>query len=243
MTSALQMSSRKPPVGQSTFGFPDDSFLGARAFQPAANSVHPAPASCPTRNPKPETPSPLSPCSPCLAWSNLATQKNVEKLSFQARIYLFCRESENFFTTLKCDIFPHPTPASRRPAQPSTVKLETLSTPSRPWLEAPAFLRVFVSFVGDRKNVEKLSFHPRIYLFCRESQNFSPALFRPFVSHFRHFARFSRPLNSVPKAACRAPMAAAINGHRSLITLPAALIAARARCGALPARAWLQQSG
>jgi len=137
MTSAFQMSSWKPPVAQSTFGFPDDFFLGARAFQPAANSAHPP-------LPSPSRPSPLPPGfglrqspaafppSPFLTFHLAKTvqlssrsflaqgRKNAEKLSFQARCTAVYRQpkkvnTSHFFNIVpnqNCPTVPLPSPPS-----------------------------------------------------------------------------------------------------------------------------------
>jgi len=64
-------------------------------------------------------------------------------------------------------------------------------------------------------NVEKLSFHPRIYLFCRESEKIFPPVFCFTLSHFQPFARFSHSpkLTSVPSL-CHALALATAGGAR-----------------------------
>jgi len=208
MTSAQQMSSRKPTVAQSTFGFPDDPFLGARAFQPAANSVHPAPASYPTRNLRPETPPSPSPCPPCLSWLNLTTPKNVEKLSFQARLSAVNREPKKFCKLNWpgiCRTFhaPHPAPdpspilgqsplglSRPQPTLPIAPSHCFPSLPSLPSLRtAPFFFPVLcLGKLGgrrlrSRKNVEKLSFGPhRLACTSKAKKLFHPP-FQLFPPH------------------------------------------------------------
>jgi len=221
MTSARQMSSRKPPVAMSTFGFPDDphpalgrtvasavplcrarerssnsqfqspspNALPASAhktfqvlwpvpvvalgrarnpslfwspppkvnipsichvplcqprppFRPPARGLsspqqtpstqRPRPVQLSTFSPKPETHPIYVPRSPRPTWSNLATLQNVEKLSFQARIYSNCRETKIFFTTPKFNI---PLPHSPFPH---------LCRSGKSVGDLPAFLRGFV---------------------------------------------------------------------------------------------------
>jgi len=147
VTSAHQMSSRNPPVGQSTFGFPDDPAqprVGTTSTSSLLFSATPPPAALGPAQPaafslKPETnPSPcwparpsalqkmreaFPPCSvPSLSSSAFApfpsSLQNVEKLSFQARVLAFSRESEDFFPASPvcfCLTFraPHPAPDHR----------------------------------------------------------------------------------------------------------------------------------
>jgi len=151
MTSAHQMSSRKPPVAQSTFGFPDDPPRSADFSPPRISSAHRlsvgmlTPTAHPPGSPlcslrplrslrEAFSPHPLSlyPVSSSASASVLSNFQNVEKLSFQARLNCLYRQLENFFTASKVNIFPRPTPPIRRPAHPSTfnVQLETNSSPS-----------------------------------------------------------------------------------------------------------------
>jgi len=184
MTSALQMSSRKPPVRQSTFGFPDDSahhLVGTTSTSSHLSTTTPPPAAPAstqpaTFNPKPETRPQPSPCPRCLSWSNLATPKNVEKLSFQARLNCLYRQSKKIFTASKVNIFPRPTPPIRRPAQPSTFnrQLETNSFP------ASCLRELCGRQSGSRKNVERFSFQARVRAISCETEK----IFWPLVSTF-----------------------------------------------------------
>jgi len=138
MTSAHQMSSRKPPVRQSTFGFPDDppgfglrpssaAFRPARPARRLPQNVPRAPESCqpaetpvcapkcgyvrlipkkiicpnvdsspPLAHRKSKIPNTASVPPPAFV-SVLSNFQNVEKLSFQARVLAFSRESDDFF--------------------------------------------------------------------------------------------------------------------------------------------------
>jgi len=94
-------------------------------------------------------------------WLNLAIPENVEKLSFQARIYSNCRETKIFFTTPKFNIFPpfasSCTPILRFAQSPNHLH------PSRPLREA---------LLPTPKKVEKLSLHHRLTALYREPEIF-----------------------------------------------------------------------
>jgi len=228
------MSSRNPAVSQSTSGFPDDSISppgisllqerGLSSPQQTPSIQRLRPVQLATFNLQLEAPPSPSPCLWCLSWLNLATSKNVEKLSFQPRLNCLYRQSKNFLTTPEFYISP-PSSASWRSASSAHLPL----FPSRPWQPArfgalqkmcEAFLSplgVFVSLVGDPfpnpilhsapsalcqnvplKNVEKLSFGPhRLACTSRRKKYFS-AFSCPILSHFQHFARFSRPAVFTP---------------------------------------------
>jgi len=247
MTSAYQMSSRKPPVRQSTFGFPDDSTPGrtptsvgqlgtsprslpldttprASALNPCPNlrsalraafgvspkvnipSTHRSPSATPSNfNPQPEISSSL-PCPQCLAWLIFSTSKNVEKISFQARVFRFCSNRKNLprrRNSTFCPIHPallfeplsvsSPSPPSRslRPLR------EALSSPALNLCgRNPASILQSVPFrLGQNvppRNVEKLSFGPHRLACTSKRKKYFHAPHCPILSHFQHFARFSR---------------------------------------------------
>jgi len=210
MTSAHQMSSRKPPVRQSTFGFPDDSApprvgttsTSSHLFSASPPSAAPA---CLTFNLQPatlpSTPAPLAP-----KWLLLPTLQNVEKLSFQARLNCLYRQSENFCTAPKFYIF---YPSTVRPSLLPALRHGKLfrrsfrlfpSRPSRPLRPLrlgalqkmrEAFSRrslsvrsvsssASVSLLFSFKNVEKLSFQARVRAISCETEK----LFHPVFQHF-----------------------------------------------------------
>jgi len=212
MTSAPQMSSRKPPVRQSTFGFPDDSAsprVGTTSTSSHLFSPTPPPAASTstqpsTRNLKLETHLPLPCLSPCLSWLILTTSKNVEKLSFQARLNCLYRQSENFLTTPKFNILPPP-PASILRTAPGLSPL----SPSHPWrpVRLGALQKMHEAFFSPAlclrelrgrqsrpsKNVEKLSFGPhRLACTSRPKKYFHP--------HFQHFS--APKLSNCPPPVC-----------------------------------------
>jgi len=220
MTSAHQMSSRKPPVAQSTFGFPDDSTTarGLSSPQPTSSAhrlsvgmltppahllcspsrtLPPAHLGAPQKMREALFPPPPSP-SLCLSWLNFATLQNVEKRSFQARLNCLYRQLEKIFTIPKCNIFPNPSRSIARtaPCLPPRLPARTL----RPLLEAPAFLRAFASCAGDQKNVEKLSFQAPLSAVNREPKKFCklnwPGICRTF--HTPHPAPDPRPISGLP---------------------------------------------
>jgi len=173
MTSRYPMSSRNPPVAQSTSGFPDDPTRSADFSPQPAPSAHRL--SIGVSAPPAHLPSPpalltsrgaFSPLSPSVRSVSSSASvsfssrfQSVEKLSFQARLNCLYRQSENFLTTPKFYIFPvrfrrFAISLGRFHAHHS-LSLRTL----RPSREA-SFNVAFLGQTVRPENVEKLSFGP-----------------------------------------------------------------------------------
>jgi len=190
MASVSQMSSRKPPVGQSTFGFPDDPPRSAD-FSPQPDSsaprlsvgvlTPPAPLPCTLLRTIRSLREALS--SPVLWLCELrgrpsSSRKNVEKLSFHPRNPERTANRKKLF---------HP-PFQHFPP-PKTVQLSShlcglrALVRSKKCVKLPPslFLGVFVRFVGDQKNVEKLSFQARVFSILLEPEKSFPPLQSAFV--------------------------------------------------------------
>jgi len=158
---------------------------------------------------------------PCFAsgflQEGIALPKNVEKLSFQARLNCLYRQSENFLTTSQVNIFPRlpnpirqfaqshfllPPPRPLRPAQLGALQ-KMCEAPF------PPPLGVFVSLVGGPpfflilqsvprhlrqnvppQNVEKLSFCFFFNATTTTEKKYFRAQYCPILSRFQHFARF-----------------------------------------------------
>jgi len=229
MTSARQMSSRRPPVCQSTFGLPDDPNRSADFSPQPTPSVHrlsvgvltpPAhlPSSRPLRPARLGTlqkmrEAPFFPtlCPPCLGWLLLPTLQNVEKLSRKARIRAISCETKKISTSPKFNNFPCLDTPFRRLAQLPGHLLPSRPfcpfCPLRPLREAlfsPALcLRELCgSQSGSLKNVEKLSFQARLNCLYRQLEIFFTApkcnFFQHRIAPIRRFAEFPFRLSTSP---------------------------------------------
>jgi len=188
------MSSRKPHVAQSTFGFPDDSSpeRGLSSPQQTPSTQNSCPVQSSTFSLRPESSLIHVLSFPHPAWSNLATPKNVEKLSFQARLNCLYRQSENFYTTLKCNILPDPSGLMVRaaPCLPPLLSSRTL----RHLLEAPSSLSsCLCELLGIQKNVEKLSFQARVFSILLQPENYLA------TPKFNIFPRSAAPPTTTPQ--------------------------------------------
>jgi len=194
MTFGRQMSSRNPPVAQSTFGFPDDSLsapgstrlglvpsgvppkvniLSTRRFCPARLStldLKSEPDSSPVRALRSwhEAFSFPALCLCKLRGRRSRSPKNVEKLSFGPHRLACTSKAKKIFPP-RFSTFP----------PPKTVQLfsqicASVSFGGGPFPFSSLCLSWFI--LPTLPNVEKLSFQPRVYLFLRESKNLFPPL-------------------------------------------------------------------
>jgi len=183
MTSADQMSSLKPPVGQSTFGFPDDPPLSVDFSPPRTSSAHrlsvgmlTPPAHLPSSPSRPWRPARLSalqkmreapflnrPPSPPAPGSTPDPHQTPVCAHLCGYVRLI---PKNF---LRPNVDSRPPLANPRSKIPKTSSVCSVSS-------APA-----VSSLSNFQNVEKLSFQARLNCLYRQSENF---LITPKVNIF-----------------------------------------------------------
>jgi len=203
MTSAMQTSSRKPPVGQSTFGFPDDPPRSADFSPPRTSSTHrlsvgmltpPAhPPSSPSRSWRPARLSALQKMhealsSPVLCLAELGgrpsgSRKNVEKLSFGPhRLACTSKAKKIFHPPFLHFTRPQTVPLSSLQSASFLAKARAIFSPSLSVRSVSSALSV--SFCPTPKCRKTFISAPCSRIFSRVSSFF-------FGQHSRHFVPLS----------------------------------------------------
>jgi len=128
---------------------------------------------------------------------------------------LSCPQGSTVFSSVALGVPPEASTHRPRPPSLATFRPKSETSSSALWLcklggrslsspslqSAPPAPRQNVP----PPNVEKISFHPRIYLFCRESEKIISALFLCILSHFVAFIPYSGLAHLPASLLCIAP--------------------------------------